>query len=62
MAYLLDTNIVSYLLKRDITIEQKIKQITRLEEEVFISCITYYELTRWFWGSPKAQISSKLLH
>jgi len=44
--YLLDTNIVSYILKRNINLEQKIETVTLLGEEVFISCITYYEIKR----------------
>ena len=46
MAHLLDTNIVSYILKKNITLEQKLEEVTSLGEEVFISCITYYEVKR----------------
>lgn len=46
MTYLLDTNIVSYLLKRNINVEKKLGDVTLLGEEVFISCITYYEVKR----------------
>jgi tRNA(fMet)-specific endonuclease VapC len=46
VTYLLDTNIVSYLLKRNIPLEQKIEKVTSQGEEVFISCITYYEIKR----------------
>jgi tRNA(fMet)-specific endonuclease VapC len=33
-------------LKKNITIEQKLQEVTSLGEEVFISCITYYEIKR----------------
>ncbi|MDJ0676906.1 MAG: PIN domain-containing protein [Calothrix sp. MO_167.B42] len=47
MTYLLDTNIVSYILKkRNIIVNNKLQEVTRLGEEVFISCITYYEIKR----------------
>ena len=46
MAHLLDTNIVSYILKKNNTLEQKLEEVTSLGEEVFISCITYYEIKR----------------
>ncbi|PAX57151.1 type II toxin-antitoxin system VapC family toxin [Brunnivagina elsteri] len=47
MAYLLDTNIVSYILKRrNTTIESKLREARRLGQNVFISCITYYEVKR----------------
>lgn len=46
MAYLLDTNIVSYILKRNAIIDRKLRLVTRRGEEVFISCMTYYEIKR----------------
>ena len=46
MAYLLDTNIVSYFLKKNITLKQKLENATSRGKEVFISCITYYEIKR----------------
>ena len=47
MSYLLDTNIVSYILKRrNLAVNRKLEQIRRLGEEVFISCITFYEIKR----------------
>lgn len=46
MTYLLDTNIVSYILRRNATIGSKLRDVNRSGEEVFISCITYYELKR----------------
>jgi tRNA(fMet)-specific endonuclease VapC len=44
--YLLDTNIVSYILKNNASVNNKLQQVTREGEEVFISCITYYEVKR----------------
>ena len=46
MTYLLDTNIVSYILKRNVIVEQKFREVRRLKQDVFISCITYYEVKR----------------
>jgi tRNA(fMet)-specific endonuclease VapC len=47
VAYLLDTNIVSYILKRRNTpIESKLREARRSGENVFISCISYYEVKR----------------
>ena len=46
MTYLLDTNIVSYILRRNTTVGRKLRDANRSGEEVFISCITYYELKR----------------
>ncbi|MEM7555409.1 MAG: nuclease A inhibitor family protein [Cyanobacteria bacterium P01_A01_bin.84] len=40
MGYLLDTNIVSYILKkRNLTVNHKLEEVRRLGEEVFVSCI-----------------------
>ena len=46
MGYLLDTNIVSYILKNNASVNNKLQQVTRQGEEVFFSCITYYEVKR----------------
>ncbi|MEL6459003.1 MAG: type II toxin-antitoxin system VapC family toxin [Cyanobacteria bacterium J06621_15] len=47
MSYLLDTNIVSYILKiRNLAVNRKLEEVRRSGEEVFISCITYYEIKR----------------
>ncbi|MEA5598771.1 type II toxin-antitoxin system VapC family toxin [Rivularia sp. UHCC 0363] len=46
MNYLLDTNIISYILKNNASVNNKLQQVTRGGEEVFISCITYYEVKR----------------
>ncbi len=46
MSYLLDSNIVSYILKRNVILDQKFREVRRLKQDVFISCITYYEVKR----------------
>ncbi len=46
MTYLLDTNIVTYILKKNAIVHKKLREVTRRGEEVFISCITYYEVKR----------------
>ncbi|AVH63110.1 VapC toxin family PIN domain ribonuclease [Nostoc sp. 'Peltigera membranacea cyanobiont' 213] len=46
MTYLLDTNIVSYILKRNVIVDRKFREVLRLKQDVFISCITYYEVKR----------------
>ncbi|MHC5718841.1 MAG: PIN domain-containing protein, partial [Nostoc sp.] len=50
MSYLLDLNIVSYILKRNVIVEQKFREVRRLKQDVFISCITYYEVKRGLLG------------
>lgn len=45
MNYLLDTNIVSYYLKNNLIIKNKLKDINS-NHFVFISCITYFEIKR----------------
>ena len=47
MSYLLDTNIISYILKRrSLAVNTKLEEVRRLGEEVFISCISYFEIKR----------------
>lgn len=46
MSYLLDSNIVTYILKRNATVDKKFREVRRLKQDVFISCITYYEVKR----------------
>jgi tRNA(fMet)-specific endonuclease VapC len=46
VSYLLDSNIVSYILKRNVILDQKFREVRRLKQDVFISCITYYEVKR----------------
>lgn len=46
MTFLLDTNIVTYIFKRNLNTNNRLREATRSGEEVFISCITYYEVKR----------------
>ncbi|MDZ8050716.1 MAG: type II toxin-antitoxin system VapC family toxin [Aulosira sp. ZfuVER01] len=46
MTYLLDTNIVSYILKRHTTVEKRLRNANIAGQKIFISCITYYEVKR----------------
>jgi len=48
--YLLDTNIVSLIVKNNIQINQKIYQIKFENHKIFISCITYFEIRRGFFA------------
>jgi tRNA(fMet)-specific endonuclease VapC len=44
--YLLDTNILSYILRKNLIVDKKLRQVTRNGNQVFLSCITYYEVKR----------------
>jgi tRNA(fMet)-specific endonuclease VapC len=44
--YLLDTNILSYILRKNLIVDNKLRQVTRNGNQVFLSCITYYEVKR----------------
>ncbi|MDZ8104094.1 MAG: type II toxin-antitoxin system VapC family toxin [Nostoc sp. DedQUE12a] len=46
MSYLLDSNIVTYILKKNAIVTKKLREVRRLKQDVFISCITYYEVKR----------------
>ncbi|TAE52954.1 MAG: type II toxin-antitoxin system VapC family toxin [Nostocales cyanobacterium] len=46
MGYLLDTNIVSAILKENPKANNQLKMLNRQKEEVFISAMTYYEIER----------------
>ena len=46
MAYLLDTNIVTAQLKNNQKVKVKLRELGNQGEEVFISCLTYYEIKR----------------
>ena len=48
MGYLLDTNIVSLIIKRNLEIYQKIEDVKAQRKSIFISCITYFEIKRGF--------------
>lgn len=59
MSYLLDTNIVSYILKiKNTTVENKLRETRRSGQDVFISCITYYEVKRGlFYANATRQLA-----
>jgi tRNA(fMet)-specific endonuclease VapC len=44
--YLLDSNIVSYILKKNAIVDNKLREVNIQGRMVFISCITYYEIKR----------------
>lgn len=46
MSYLLDTNIVTAILKNNQRIEQKIQELRKQKKRLYISCLTYYEVKR----------------
>ncbi len=46
MNYLLDTNIVSYHLKQNPQIRQSLTDARNSGYDIFISCMTYYEIKR----------------
>ncbi len=48
MNYLLDNNIVSLAIKQNLKILPKILVVDAKEENIFISCITYFEIRRGF--------------
>ncbi|WP_413174287.1 type II toxin-antitoxin system VapC family toxin [Anabaena azotica] len=48
MGYLLDTNIVTAVLKQNPKVTEQLKVLNRQNEEVFISAMTYYEIERGF--------------
>ena len=57
MSYLLDTNIVSASLKQNVTINLKLEEISKLQLDIFISGITYYEVQR---GLLRSNATKKL--
>jgi tRNA(fMet)-specific endonuclease VapC len=48
MSYLLDTNIVSFAIKGNRQILERLKDIKDQKKAIFISCITYFEIRRGF--------------
>ncbi len=58
MKYFLDTNIISYLLQKNVSVLSKLKElIDREDTELYISVVTYYELKR---GLIASNATSKL--
>jgi tRNA(fMet)-specific endonuclease VapC len=48
MGYLLDTNIVTAIIKQNQKVAERLKILNRQNQEAFISAITYYEIERGF--------------
>ena len=46
MDYLLDTNIIYGMIKRNPKILSRVAAVTSQNREIFISCITYFEVER----------------
>ena len=46
MTYLLDTNIVSFAIKNNLIIKEKLEELRSQEELISLSCITYFEVKR----------------
>jgi len=46
MGYMLDTNIVTAIVKNNEPVKKKYRQLDSLGQDVSISCITYYEVKR----------------
>ena len=46
MVYLLDTNVLTAILKKNEKISNKLEEVGFIGQEVFISCIAYYESKR----------------
>ena len=47
MTYAFDTNIVSYLLKKDVRIQRKMETAIKNEYKFVILPVVYYEVSRW---------------
>ena len=66
MKYFLDTNIISYILQKNVSIQTKLKElIDREDAELYLSVITYYERTRGLIASntsAKLQALQVILH
>lgn len=48
MSYLLDTNIVSFVIKNNFQIKRKLEAIKFQRKRIYVSCITYFEIRRGF--------------
>ncbi|MBC6479562.1 MAG: type II toxin-antitoxin system VapC family toxin [Hormoscilla sp. GM7CHS1pb] len=59
MSYLLDTNIISNIVKKNEIVKAKFWELKFREEEIFISVISYYEVKRGLlYASATRQISN----
>ncbi len=47
MAYVLDSNIISYLIKGDKIVREKLKEAVKANEKLVVPHIVYYEIERW---------------
>ena len=57
MTYVLDTNIITAILKNNQDVIDKVQQVTLGGETVYINCISYYEVKR---GLLDAKASSQI--
>ena len=58
MNYLMDTNIVTAILKKNPKIRDKLRDVEIQKEEAFMSCITFYEIKRGlFYAKATRQLS-----
>ncbi len=46
IGYILDTNIITAILKKNEKVNRKLDKVSSQEQEVFISSITFYEIKR----------------
>ena len=46
IGYLLDTNIITEILKKNEKVTRELDKVSSQEQELFISCITFYEIKR----------------
>jgi tRNA(fMet)-specific endonuclease VapC len=59
MTYLLDTNIVTAIVKKNEMVNNKLEEVTFLGQKIFISCITYYEVKRGLlYANASKQLSA----
>ncbi len=46
IGYLIDTNIITAILKKNKKVNNELNKVSSQQKEVFISCITFYEIKR----------------
>jgi tRNA(fMet)-specific endonuclease VapC len=46
IGYLIDTNIITAILKKNEKVNHELNRVSSQQKEVFISCITFYEIKR----------------
>ena len=57
ISYLINTNIITAILKKNEKVNHKLNKVSSQQKEVFISCITFYEIKR---GLLYAKATKKL--